>query len=171
VDHTKQRRRFVRAAWLLTLVLAAAAMMAGAWLAFIAWQRGSQPIGMLSVALLLFAPIPAVAAMLARLEGVTEAADASDLVDAIHRIDDVLRAVHLCRAHVGVASSFVCVLWYCQLTGYVSLRDFLVFYTAACALTAIACLPWLAARERRLHDVRAEYRGRREERFAAFAGP
>jgi len=33
-----------------------------------------------------------------------------------------------------------------------------VFYTVACTVAAIACLPWLAARERRLHDERAEYR-------------
>jgi len=147
-------------------------MIAGVWLAFLAWQRGSQPMGMLAVALLLAAPILALVAILARPRSAIDAGHgaAGDLVDAIHRVDSALSAVRLCRAHLGVAGSFVFVLWFCQLTGYVSLLDFLEFYTVACAVAAIACLPWLAARERRLHDDRAEYRRLRKERFSDFAG-
>jgi hypothetical protein len=158
--HSRRRRQFVRFAWHFALVVAAAAMGAGVWLMFIAWQLASQPLGMLSVTLLLSAPMLAVAVFLARPINSSgpENPLASDWVDAIHRVDDSLRIVRLCRAHIGVAGSFVLVLWYCQLTGYVALMEFLVFYTAACAVAAVACLPWLAAREHRLYDDRAEYR-------------
>jgi hypothetical protein len=135
-------------------------MGAGVWLAFNAWQLASQRLGMLSVALLLSAPMLAVAVILSRPAGSTAHGNSlgGNLIDAIHRVDASLRIVRLCRAHIGVAGSFVFVLWYCQLTGYVDLMDFLVFYTAACAVAAMACLPWLAACERRLYDDRAEYR-------------
>jgi hypothetical protein len=138
----------------------AAAMGAGAWLAFIAWQRSSQPLGMLSVALLLSAPMLAVAVILVRQAGSAAQVNslASDFVDAIHQVDDSLRIVRICRAHIGVACSYVLVLWFCQLAGYFELMEFLVFYTVACTVAAGACLPWLAAREHRLYDDRAEYR-------------
>ena len=136
-------------------------MIAGVWLAFIAWKLGSQPFGMLAVILLLSAPMLAVAVMLARPDHPVADGNppaAGTVVDAIRRVDAVLRVVRLSRAHVGVACSFVFVLWFCQLTGYVRLVEFLVFYTIACTVTAAACLPWLACCERRLHDERAEYR-------------
>jgi hypothetical protein len=158
--HARRRRQFLRLAWNFALVIVTAAMGAGAWLAFIAWQHASQPLGMLSVALLLSAPMLAVAVILARSVGSTAPGEslASASVDAIHQVDDSLLILRLCRAHIGVASSFVFVLWFCQLTGYVRLMEFLVFYTVACTVAAVACLPWLAARERRLYDDRAEYR-------------
>jgi hypothetical protein len=79
-------------------------------------------------------------------------------VDHIHRADAVLRIVGLGRAHVGVISSYVVILWICETAGMVSLKGLLVFLTFACAMTAVAYLPWLAARERRLYDERAEWR-------------
>jgi hypothetical protein len=159
VDHAR-RRQLLRLAWNFALIYVVAAMVAGVWLAFIAWKLASQPLGMLAAILLLSAPMLAVAVMLARPDDPAVAGNppASAFVAAIHRVDDVLRIVRLSRAHVGVASSFVFVLWFCQLTGYVRLMEFLVFYTFACMVTAAACLPWLASCERRLHDARAEYR-------------
>lgn len=167
--HARRRRQFVRLAWNFALVFVAAAMGAGAWLAFIAWQLGSQRLGMLSVALLLSAPMLAVTVIPARSAASTGQGNslASDLIDGIHRVDDSLRIVQLCRAHVGVAVSFVFVLWFCQLTGYVDLLEFLLFYTVACALAAVTCVPWLATRERRLYDDRAEYRRLLREAGAA----
>jgi hypothetical protein len=167
--HARRRRQFLRLAWNFALVFVASAMGAGVWLAYIAWQLASQQLGMLSVALLLSAPMLAVAVILARRAGSTGQGNplASDFLDAIHQVDDSLRIVRLCRAHVGVACSYVFVLWFCQLAGYFRLLHFLVFYTVACSVAAAACLPWLAARERRLYDDRSEYRRLLREAEAA----
>jgi hypothetical protein len=83
---------------------------------------------------------------------------AGSFITAIHRVEASVRWVQLCRAHLGVAGSFVFVLWFCQLGGYYRLMEFLVFYSIACAAAAAAFLPWLAACERRLYDERAEFR-------------
>ena len=127
-------------------------MGTGAWLAFLAWKLASQPCAMLAVTLLMSAPMLAVAAFLAHPD------DPTDDLAGMHRVEASLRVVRLCRAHLGVAGSYVFVLWFCQLAGYLRLMEFLVFYTVACVAAAVASLPWLAARERRLHDQRAEYR-------------
>ena len=150
----------MRLAWNITLVFAAAALVAGAWLAFDAWKLGSQRHAMIAVVLLLSAPVLAVAVILARPRGSIDAGNsrAGILVDAIHQVDDSLRMVQLCRAHIGVACAGACVFWVCEWFGYYRLMEFLVFFTVACIVTAAACLPWLASRERRLYDDRAEYR-------------
>jgi hypothetical protein len=44
--------------------------------------------------------------------------------------------------------------------GMLSLKGFLVFVTFACTVTAVAYLPWLATRERRLYGERAELQQR-----------
>jgi hypothetical protein len=157
--HARPRRQFVRLACNAALVLLAAAMAAGVWFAFNAWQLASQRLGMLSVALLVFAPILAIAVILRRPAGPTGPGSllASDLVDAIDRVDDSMHYVRLCRAHVGVACCSACLFWVCQWFGYFRLSEFLVFFTAA-STAAAAYLPWLASRERRLYDDRAEYR-------------
>ncbi len=135
-------------------------MAAGGWLAFNAWKLGSQRYAMLSVVLLLSAPILAVAVMLSRRGRAIEegASSAIALIDALHRVDDSLRMVRLCRAHVGVAGASACVFWVCEWFGYARQIEFLLFFTVACLVTGAACLPWLASRERRLYDDRAEYR-------------
>jgi hypothetical protein len=51
----------------------------------------------------------------------------------------------------------------------VSLEGLLVFMTFACTVTAVGYLPWLAARERRLYDERAELQRRLGEIEAARA--
>jgi hypothetical protein len=159
VEHV-QRRKLSRLAWYFALAWAAAAMAAGIWLAFAAWKQASQSYGMLSVVLLLSAPMLAIAAFLARPDEPDEAgvSPAYSFITAIHRIEHSVRLVHLCRAHLGVAGSYVFVLWFCQLAGYFRLMEFLLFYSVACVAAAAAFLPWLKACERRLYDERAEYR-------------
>jgi len=144
------------------LAWAATAMGTGVWFTFIAWKLGSQPRGMLGVVLLIFAPMLAAAALLARPDAPSEAgtSPAGIIITALHRVDDCLRFVHLCRAHLGVALSFVVILGLCQLWDYVNLMAFLVFYTVTSAMAAVLFLPWLASCERRLHEQRAEYRER-----------
>jgi len=159
----------VKLAWHFALVWATAAMAAGIRLAYDAWRVGSQPMAMLAAVLLLSAPMLAAAALFARSaepEG-EEARVAGGWVSAIHAVDRSLRIVSLCRAHVGVGCSYLFVLWVCQLTGYLSLRDFVVFYTVACAAAAGCFLPWLASCERRFYDDRAAYRRRLGELEAA----
>jgi hypothetical protein len=159
----------VKLAWHFALTWAAAAMAAGIWLAYDAWRRGSQPMAMLAAVLLLSAPMLAAAVQFARRaepEG-EDARVAGEWVSAIHAVDRSLRIVSLCRAHVGVGCSYLFVLWICQLTGYVNLPDFVIFYSVACVAAAGAFLPWLSSCERRLHDARAAYRGRLGELEAA----
>jgi MFS family permease len=140
--------------WHFALAWAVGAVVAGIWCAFLAWQLASPWRGMLAVTLLLSAPMLAVAVFLARPRGPSD----GDLLADIHRADKSLRAVRLARAHLGVAGSYVFVLWFCQLTGYMSLREFLVFYTVAFVLAAASFLPWLQSSERQLLDERAECR-------------
>jgi hypothetical protein len=52
------------------------------------------------------------------------------------------------------------ILWICETSGMTSLKGLLVFLTFACAMTAVAYLPWLGARERRLYEERAELQRR-----------
>jgi hypothetical protein len=82
----------------------------------------------------------------------------SMLVDRIHRTDSTLRIVGLGRAHVGVIGSYIVVLWFCETAGMVRLGGVLLLLTFTCALTAVAYLPWLGARERRLREERADLR-------------
>jgi hypothetical protein len=89
------------------------------------------------------------------------------LVDRIQSTEYSLRVVGLGRAHVGVIASYVVVMWICEFAGMVSLKGLLVFLTLACAVTAVAYLPWLATRERRLYEERAEFRLRLGEIEAA----
>ena len=82
-------------------------------------------------------------------------------VDRIHRADAALRIVSLGRAHVGVMSSYVVVLWLCEASGMVALKGLLVFLTFACTIVAVAYLPWLASLERQLYEIRAELQRQR----------
>ena len=134
-------------------------MGAGIWLGYYAWQVASQPYAMLAVVLLLSAPMLAAAVILARPDPPAETgvSCAGAFVVSIQRVDSSLRVVRFCRAHLGVAGSFVFVLWFCQLGGYYRLMEFLVFYSLACAAAAAAFLPWLASCERRLYDERSDF--------------
>ena len=51
-------------------------------------------------------------------------------------------------------------MWICEIGGMVSLDNLLVFMTFACIVTVVGYLPWLAKREQRLYDERAELRRR-----------
>jgi len=117
---------------------------------------------MLAVLLVLASPALAVAVIVARPAPAGEEGEPpeSRLVDAIHRTNAELRIVSLGRAHVGVMSSYAVVLWLCEAGGMVSLKGLLVFFSFACAVMAVAYLPWLASRERRLYDERAEFQQR-----------
>ena len=163
----------VKILWHFALACAMAAMGAGIWFGYQAWQLGSQRYGMLAVVLLVSAPMLMAALMLSwpcdRADN--SATPCGVLVAAIDRIDATLRIVRFCRAHLGVAGSFVFVLWFCQLTGYVRLIEFLVFYTVTCAVAAAALMPWLASSERRLYDERAEYRQRLGEIEVSLQNP
>lgn len=158
----------MKLAWHVAFGWAIAAMGAGLWFGYHAWRAGSQPMAMLSAILLLSAPMLGAAVRFAR--GIEPASDEGPfgaLVTAIHCVDRSLRVVSLCRAHIGVACAWLFVLWFCQLTGYMSFRDFVIFYSIACAAAAGAFLPWLSSCERRFYDDRAEFRRRLGELEAA----
>ena len=139
--------------------MAIAAMAAGVWFAFLCWKLSSPMFGMFAVLLIFAGPALAVAIIVIRPDAPGEPGDppSSVLVDRIHRADAALKIVGLGRAHVGVIGSYVVILWICETAGMVSLKGLLVFLTFVCAMTAIAYLPWLGARERRLYEERAEF--------------
>ena len=145
--------------WDLALAMAIVAMAAGVWFAFLCWKLSSPMFGMFAVLLVFAGPALGVAIIVIRPDPPGGADDAPEglLVDRIHRADAALKIVGLGRAHVGVIGSYVVILWICETAGMVSLKGLLVFLTFVCAMTALAYLPWLGTRERRLYEERAEF--------------
>jgi len=145
-----------RSLQILALIVAAAGMAAGAWFAFLGWQRPSVPLAALAVVLLLAAPALALVAMFARqsLEHPSE-----DLGHA----DATLRLIRTVRGHVCAAASFVVVLWFCEAFGLIRATNFVILYTGLCAIALAAYLPWLARMERRIGERREIYRTRLNE--------
>jgi hypothetical protein len=146
-------------AWDLALAMAMAAMAAGVWFAFLCWKLSSPMFGIFAVLLIFVGPALAVAIVVVRPDAPAEPGDspASLLVERIRRADAAVKIVGLGRAHVGVIGSYVVILWICETAGMVSLKGLLVFLTFACAMTAVAYLPWLGTRERRLYEELAEF--------------
>jgi hypothetical protein len=154
-------RKIIRLAWHLALFCALAAIAAGVWFGFLFWQLSSPMCGVLAILLVLSGPALAVAIFVARPYMPDEhEPPESLLVDRIHRADTALQVVKFGRAHVGVMWSYAVVLWLCEAGGMVSLKGLLVFFTFACAVTAVGYLPWLKSRETRLYEQRAELRER-----------
>jgi hypothetical protein len=145
-------RRLLHFARALILIYAAAAMLAGLALGFIAWKLPSQACAMLALILLLSAP------MLALQASLPLPAELVPHGDAIDRIDRCLRLARFCRAHVGVACAGVLIQWISQWMGLIKLHELLAFSTATCVIAATACMPWLASCEMRLHGERDAYR-------------
>ena len=162
MEQTATRWKFLRLAWDLALALAIGAMFTGLWLAFLAWQLASPLFALLAVLLVLAAPAIAIAILVARPDAPGEAGEPPQnaLVDGVYRADALLRIIALGRAHVWVVTSYVVVMWICEIGGMVSLKNLLVFMTFACIVTVVGYLPWLAKREQRLYDERAELRQR-----------
>jgi len=162
VEQTATRWKLVRLGWDLALAFAIGAMFTGLWLAFLAWQLASPLFALLAVLLVLAAPAIAIAILVARPDAPAEAGEPPQnaLVDSVHRANALLRIVALGRAHVWVVTSYVVVMWICEIGGMVSLKNLLVFMTLTCIVTIAGYLPWLAKREQRLYDERAELRRR-----------
>lgn len=163
--NARWRRKIVQLGWDLALGCAIAAMVAGVWFGFLAWKLASPMFAMLAVVLVLAAPALAVALVVARPDRPGEESEPPEsiVVDSIQRADAALRIVRLGRAHVGVVSSYVLLLWICEVGGMISAGRFLIFFTFACTVTAAAFLPWLARRELQLHEDRADFQRVRGE--------
>jgi hypothetical protein len=144
--------------WDFALGCAIAAIAAGIWLAFLAWQHASQMYAMLAMVLVLAAPAAAVALVVTRPDSPIEEDEPpeSGIVDGRHRVESTLRIIALGRAHVWVITSYVVVMWICEAGGMVSLKGLLVFMTFSCTITVVSYLPWLSRREQRLYEERAE---------------
>ena len=162
MEQTATRRKLVRLGWDLALALAIGAMFTGLWLAFLAWQLASPLFALLAVLLVLAAPAFAIAILVARpgapaVEGETQQ---KALIDGVHRAAALLRILALGRAHVWVITSYMVIMWICEISGMVSLKNLLVFMTLACIVTIVGYLPWLAKCEQRLYDERTELQRR-----------
>src|SRR3954453_14106940 len=106
------------------LACAAAGMMLGAALVFLAWKHASQAQATTAVALLLGCPALALFAVLG-------APPAPLPLQRQRRAERVLTLIRIVRAHVCMAASYLVVLWFCQLGGVMALRQFLVYYSVA----------------------------------------
>ena len=162
MEQIATRWKLVRLGCDLALALAIGAMFTGLWLAFLAWQLASPLFALLAVSLVLAAPALAIAILVARPNAPAAAGEPPQnaLVDGVHRADALLRIVALGRAHVWVITSYVVVMWICEIGGMVSLKNLLMYMTLACIVTIVGYLPWLARCEQRLYDERAELRRR-----------
>ena len=162
MEQTATRRKLVRLGWDLALALAIGAMFTGLWLAFLAWQLASPLFALLAVLLVLAAPAFAIAILVARPDSPAVAGEPPQnaLVDGVHRADALLRILALGRAHVWVITSYMVIMWICEISGMVSLKNLLVFMTLACILTIVGYLPWLAKCEQRLYEERTELQRR-----------
>jgi len=157
--HTESANAFPR--WRIAMLgFAVGAMSAGSYLAFMAWKRDSLTFAMWAVVLLLASPAVATAAWLAgRTPTPCDAGTPPHLLsDAEHRADLSLRLIRAARAHAFVALSYAVVLWVCQLSGMISARGFVWFYTLISVAAATVCLPWLAGHEGRAHEQRQNCR-------------
>jgi len=134
----------------LALGIAAAVFGVGIWIGYNAWLLASVSFGLWATALILTAPGIAVASLKARHGslGYIPGAAAPQLIDCIERADLLLRAIRLARASIFIAISYAVVLWFCQLSGMISARTFVQFYTVICAAAAAAYLPWLDRHEK-----------------------
>ena len=160
-------------AWDLAFICAIAAIGAGVWFAFMSWKFASMGYGVAAVLAMMVAPAGAVAVVVAR-QGSARPEDETriaTLVEDIHGADSALRLIKLGRAHLGVISSYVVILWICESSGMVALGNFLVFFTCACAVTAVTCLPWLSRLEREQYEKRAAFQQQLGELESKSAGP
>jgi hypothetical protein len=133
MDH--RRLLFLGAAF----VLAAAGAIAGLWLGYSAWRRGSQSDGMLAALLLIGSPVLACGAFLSRW-------------GPEPRMEESLRAIRLGRGCLCVMGSGIAVLGISQWWGMISAGRFLAFFAGAWAVIAAVGLPWLARRETRAYE-------------------
>jgi hypothetical protein len=162
VEQTATRWKLVRLGCDLALALAIGAMFTGLWLAFLAWQLASPLFALLAVSLVLAAPAFAIAILVTRPDAPAAAGEPPQnaLVDGVHRADALLRIVALGRAHVWVITSYMVVMWICEIGGMVSLKNLLMYMTLACIVTILGYLPWLARCEQRLYEERAKLQRR-----------
>lgn len=143
-----------------SLIIAAAAMLAGVWFGFRAWQQETLPDGAYALALLFGAPALALRAILARNfpAGPDHATPVSELLERLHRVEVSLRALRLARAHVYVGTSYAVVLGICLAAGLIGSREFVIIYAATMASAASVYLPWTSRQERRMHEQRSTCR-------------
>jgi hypothetical protein len=130
----------------------------GVWFAWMAVESGSLLFAMSAGVLLIAAPALAVAAWVARKDSMRweDETPESVLALGLRRADASLRVLRLGRVHLAVIGAFVLVLWATELGGLINARRFLVIYSLTCAAMAALYLPWLAWRERRVSQERAE---------------
>jgi len=139
------------------LGLAAATMLSGTMLEFLAWKRASLAFAIAGLTLLLLGPAFAVIGRVASGSVVNAAggSDAALLIDSVHGVDAALQAIRLARAHIGVAAASVFVFGLCQLLGLIDTWRFVLAISLMSATAALLYLPWLARLERRAQRQRA----------------
>lgn len=154
-------RRIVATA---TLSVASAAMAAALVLAYLAWQRPSLPLALVSLLLLFTAPLFAVAASLARNRQLepAHAAPPHAFVDALSRAEFALRLIKVARAHVCVLAAHALMMWICQASGLIDAPHWVAGYLVIVVVSLAGYLPWLGHRERdageRCGDLRRRLR-------------
>ncbi len=138
-----EMRRIVSSAG---LVVAAATLASGIWLAFLGWKSASTGLVLWGLALAIAAPAAAVAAMLSRIRL------EPDLFDSVSAAQSALNYIKLARAHVCMLAAGAVMYGFSELIGFIAARGFVTGY-AVIVVAALACyLPWLARQEKRTYD-------------------
>ena len=140
------------------LLMTAVTVGVGVWFASMAVRLDSLLYGMSAGILLTAAPALAAAAWLARKDSLRWEEETPDavLISGMRRADASLKVLRLGRVHLAAIAGFVVILWATELAGLISARDFLVLYTLICAATVALYLPWLAWRQKRVKQERAQ---------------
>ena len=166
-DVTAALQRLRRNRWTPHLVLAMEisvcmlSLATGVWFAWVAAHNEQHRIlfALSAAVLLITAPALAVASLLARRHSFAWDAVSPEalLRVGLHRAEASLRAIRIGRWHIAIVAVFVAVLWIAQALGFVRAIDFLVLYTAVCAVVCVGSALWMRLRERQLRSEHAAH--------------
>jgi hypothetical protein len=160
-------QRLRRSRWTPHLALAmevsvcAFSLAAGVWFAWVAAHDEEHRIlfALSAAVLLITAPALGVASLLARRRSFAWDAESPEslLRVGLRRAEASLRAIRIGRWHIAIVTLFVAVLWVSQALGLIRAINFLVFYTAVCAVVCVASGLWMRRREKQLRNEHAAH--------------
>ena len=149
------------------LFIAAAAFGAGVWLAYLGWSSHSAMLVLWGLGLVLAAPAPAVAAVLAAIGRRPDEAPVDALAENLDAAERALRYIRLARAHVCMLAAGAVVYWFSQVIGFIAARGFVTGYIVIVAAGLAGYLPWLARQEKQTYVLLESLRSRlRESRMS-----
>lgn len=139
------------------LVGACVGMAGGLWFAFVALSTRSVLFAVSAVTLIALPPLFAWLSFKLRRKGLAweDTTPEAVLQTGVRRAEASLGAICLGWWSIGAMALFVAVLWVLRAVGFVSAVDFLVFYTALCALACAGMAIWLTWRTKQVREEHA----------------